>query len=161
VSASGPVEVTVGRAGREDAAEILALQKLAYQSEAEIYGDFTIPPLVQTLPDMEADTEQQVVLKASIDDRIIGSVRAHQREGTCFIGRVVVDPAYQGRGLGRRLMSEIEARFATALRFELFTGEKSERNLRFYGKLGYRAFRVETVSPTLRLVFLEKPVLRP
>jgi hypothetical protein len=32
-----------------DAEEILALQKLAYQSEAEIYNDFGIPPLVQTL----------------------------------------------------------------------------------------------------------------
>ena len=33
----------------EDAAEILALQKLAYRSEAEIYNDFSIQPLLQTL----------------------------------------------------------------------------------------------------------------
>jgi hypothetical protein len=32
-----------------DAEEILALQKLAYQSEAEIYNDFGISPLVQIL----------------------------------------------------------------------------------------------------------------
>jgi ribosomal protein S18 acetylase RimI-like enzyme len=161
VSSGGPVEATVARAGREDAAEILALQKLAYQTEAQICGDFTIPPLVQTLPEMQADTEQQLVLKASVEGRIIGSVRAHQREGTCFIGRVIVDPAYQGRGLGQRLMSEIEQRFATADRFELFTGEKSERNLHFYRKLGYQVLRIEQLSPKLRLVFLEKPVVRP
>jgi hypothetical protein len=38
-----------------DAEEILTLQKLAYQSEAEIYNDFNIPPLVQTLESIEKD----------------------------------------------------------------------------------------------------------
>ena len=33
----------------EDAAAILVLQRLAYQSEAAIYDDFTIPPLTETL----------------------------------------------------------------------------------------------------------------
>jgi len=30
-----------------DAQEILALQKLAYQSEATIYNDYTLPPLME------------------------------------------------------------------------------------------------------------------
>ena len=42
----------IERVSVSDAEEILALQKLAYQSEAEIYS---IPPLVQTLEEMEAD----------------------------------------------------------------------------------------------------------
>ena len=33
----------------QDAEEILALQKLAYRSEAEIYEDYSIAPLIQTL----------------------------------------------------------------------------------------------------------------
>ncbi len=161
MSGDEPAEATITRAGREDAAEILALQKRAYQSEAEIYGDSEIPPLVQTLSDMEADTERQVVLKAALAGRIIGSVRARERDGTCLIGRVIVDPACQGRGLGQRLMRAIEEHFARAQRFELFTGERSERNLRFYQKLGYRVFRVDQVSPKLSLVFLEKASVGP
>ncbi len=39
----------IERAIISDAEEILSLQKLAYRSEAEIYNDFNIPPLVQTL----------------------------------------------------------------------------------------------------------------
>lgn len=35
-----------------DAAAILALQKLAYQSEARLYNDFSIPPLLQTLEEL-------------------------------------------------------------------------------------------------------------
>ena len=41
--------MSIEQATIEDAQEILALQKLAYTSEAEIYNDFTILPLHQTL----------------------------------------------------------------------------------------------------------------
>jgi hypothetical protein len=37
----------IERATISDAREILALQKLAYPSEVEIYNDFEIPPDVQ------------------------------------------------------------------------------------------------------------------
>ena len=38
-----------------DAAAILDLQHLVYQSEAALNDDYTIPPLTQTLPELEAD----------------------------------------------------------------------------------------------------------
>ena len=47
------LNMMIERAKIEDAKEILDLQKLAYQSEAEIYNDYTIPPLTQTLEEME------------------------------------------------------------------------------------------------------------
>ncbi len=124
-----------------DAAEILALQKLAYHDEAAIYNEFGIPPLTQTLDEMRADLEQQTCLKATIDGRIAGSVRAYLSEGTCFVGRLIVHPDHQNRGIGTRLMSEIEHLFSHAARFELFTGHLSERNLYLYHKLGYRPFK--------------------
>ena len=92
------LNMIIERAHIEDAKEILDLQKLAYQSEAEIYNDYTIPPLTQTLEEMRNDFEKQVFLKASMDGRIIGSVRALLKEGTCFIGRLIVHPDFQKRG---------------------------------------------------------------
>ncbi len=139
-----------------DAAEILALQKLCYQTEARLNGDFQLPPLLQDLAGMQADLAGQRVLKAVQETRIIGSVRAIEREGTCHIGRLIVHPDFQNRGLGTRLMSEIEARFPDVVRFELFTGAKSERNLHLYQKLGYLAFRREALTAAATLVFLEK-----
>lgn len=32
----------------------------------------------------------------------------------------------------------------------------SERNLRFYGRLGYKAYATQTISDNLTLVFMEK-----
>jgi GNAT superfamily N-acetyltransferase len=139
-----------------DAPEILALQKLAYLSEAEINQDFTIPPLTQTLEEIEHEFQTKTVLKAIVDGRIIGSVRAYLQEGTCYIGRLIVHPDFQNQGIGAKLLRAIEERFAQARRYELFTGEKSERNLYFYQKWGYRIFRKEELTDKVALVFLEK-----
>ncbi len=146
----------IEQASAEDAKEILDLQKLAYQSEAAIYNDYTIPPLTQTLEEMEADFEKQVFVKATIDGKIIGSVRGHLNEGTCFIGRLIVHPDFQNRGIGTRLLNEIERIFIQARRFELFTGNRSERNLHLYQKQGYEPFKTEMIAEELVIVFLEK-----
>jgi ribosomal protein S18 acetylase RimI-like enzyme len=138
------------------AEELLALQKLAYRSEAEIYNDFSIPPLIQTLESMKEDFKNQLFLKALLDGRIMGSVRAYSKEGTCYIGRLIVHPDFQGRGIGTRLMNEIEKIFRGCKRFELFTGDRSERNLRLYQKLGYRMFKTAKVTDRTNIVFLEK-----
>ena len=65
-------------------------------------------------------------------------------------------PSYQDRGIGTRLMTEIESAFPGAARFELFTGHRSERNFHLYRKLGYRPCRQERVSDALALICLEK-----
>jgi N-acetylglutamate synthase-like GNAT family acetyltransferase len=87
-----------------DAEEILILQKLAYRSEAEIYNDFNIPPLVQTPESIEKDFENQYFLKAVMEGKIIGSVRAYTKEGTCYIGRLIVHPDFQNQGIGSSLI---------------------------------------------------------
>ena len=41
---------------KSDLEEILKLQKECYRAEAEIYNDFTIPPLTQDLTSLQATT---------------------------------------------------------------------------------------------------------
>ena len=94
-----------------DAKEILALQKLAYISEAEIYNDFTIQPLHQILNEMILEIESQYVLKCVVNDRIVGSVRAYMAEETCFICKLIVHPKFQNQGIGTKLLKEIENHF--------------------------------------------------
>jgi ribosomal protein S18 acetylase RimI-like enzyme len=146
----------IEQASAKDAKEILDLQKLAYQSEAAIYNDYTIPPLTQTLEEIKADFEKQVFVKATIDGKIIGSVRGCLSEGTCFIGRLIVHPDFQNRGIGTRLLNEIERIFIQARRFELFTGNRSERNLYLYQKQGYEPLKTKMIAKELVIVFLEK-----
>jgi ribosomal protein S18 acetylase RimI-like enzyme len=139
-----------------DAEEILPLQKLAYRSEAEIYDDFNIPPLVQTLGSIKNDFENQVFLKVVINGKIIGSVRAFAKEGTCYIGRLIVHPDFQNQGIGTKLMNEIEQIFKTCERFELFTGDRSYRNLYLYQKLGYKIFKTAKITDRTNIVYMGK-----
>lgn len=146
----------IAAADLADAAAILDLQKLAYASEAELYQDFALPPLLQTLPEIQADFASHVFLKANSEGVIKGSVRGVMAGDTCLVGRLIVHPDHQRQGLGTRLMREIEARFALARRFELFTGHKSAGNLRLYARLGYREFDRRLVNEGLTLVYLDK-----
>jgi len=149
------MDVRIERALTADAEEILILQKLAYRSEAELYRNYGIEPLVQTIEQLKLQFQNHTVLKAVSDGSIVGSVRAYAYDGTCFIGKLIVHPGYQGRGIGTTLMNAIET-IRPAGRYELFTGSKSETNIRLYHRLGYRIFKYEIVEPDWGLVFLEK-----
>jgi ribosomal protein S18 acetylase RimI-like enzyme len=149
-------DVTIAPAAFEDVEAILALQKLAYRSEAAIYDDYTIQPLVQTLEEIQEEFHTHLFLKATEGDRVVGSVRAREADGACHIGKLIVHPDCQGQGIGTRLMREVEGRFDHVARFELFTGHQSARNLYLYDKLGYRAFKTVPVSDAVSIVYLEK-----
>lgn len=146
----------ITHASLEDLATILELQKLAYQSEAELYNDFNIPPLKQNLDELKNDFPGKVFLKTWVSGSIVGSVRGYQAEDSCYIERLIVHPNYQGQGIGTALMNQIELYFVQAQRFELFTGQKSEHNIRFYERLGYRIFKSQEINKSLLFVFMEK-----
>ena len=143
---------TIEQATVQDAEEILALQKLAYITEAEIYNDYTIQPLTQTLEDSKQAFECNVILKYVEKGKIIGSVRAYEQEGVCHIGKLMVHPDHRNKGIAQKLMQEIEGFFPEAS-FELFTGSKSEKNISLYEKLGYKGFKQE-ILPVEETVFL-------
>ncbi|WP_238613342.1 GNAT family N-acetyltransferase [Candidatus Oscillochloris fontis] len=144
-------------ATREDAAAILGLQHRAYQREAELYDSRSIPPLTQTLDALLAEFDDFHILKASIDGQLVGAVRAQISDGICHIGRLMVEPSYQGRGIGQRLMQAIEAALVPAQCYELFTGERSVRNVALYEYLGYRTVRTAKLNAVVTLVYMQKP----
>jgi ribosomal protein S18 acetylase RimI-like enzyme len=140
----------------DDLTEILELQVRAYQSEAEIYNDYSIEPLIETPLQLQEQYEHKVFLKAVLDSRIVGSVRGYLKRETVHIGRLAVEPKFQNLGIGTQLISFIEAYFPTAERYELFTGNKSVNNLKLYNKLGYREFKREPVGDQVLMIYLEK-----
>ena len=64
------------------------------------------------------------------------------------IGRVMVAPDLQGRGLGRLLLEAIQdAAPEDVTQHVLFTGAGSARNIRMYQKAGFRLVRQEDPVP--------------
>jgi ribosomal protein S18 acetylase RimI-like enzyme len=146
----------INQATITDAEEILDLQKQAFLEEAKRYNNFDIPPLHQTIEELEEDFSTHVVLKAISDNKIIGTVRAYEDGGTCYIGRLAVRPELQNRGIGTALMREIEHKFSPR-RFELFVGDKSDNNIHLYTKLGYSVFKTGGDDcGAVEILFMEK-----
>lgn len=144
------------RAKEDDLEEILDLQYLAYQSEAALFGTKDIPPLKETLEEVKEECRNGILLKmVSEDGKIIGSVRAHEKDGTAYIGKLMVHPDFRGKGYGSRLLKEIERCYINK-RFELFTSTRSVDNIRLYERLGYKLFDQKAVTDELVFVYMEK-----
>ncbi|MCW2703528.1 MAG: family acetyltransferase [Blastococcus sp.] len=143
-----------------DAGELLTLQRAAYTSEALLYGDPGLPPLVQTLDDLAAELRTSIALKATRGDRIVGAVRGRPADGVLHVGRLAVAPDQQGQGIGTALIEALEAAAPSQIRqATLFTGHRSLANLRLYQRLGYREARRERLTPQVELVHLIKEVV--
>ena len=146
----------IEKAKIEDLQEILKLQYLAYQSEAKLFNDMNIPPLKQTLEELYDEFQKGTILKVVNDvGTIIGSVRAYQKGETVYIGKLMVHPEMQKKGIGTKLLLEIENEYPSQ-RYELFTSTKSISNIRLYKRLGYKIFKEESVSQELQFVYLQK-----
>ena len=144
------------KASAEDLDEILKLQYLAYQSEAALFGSKDIPPLKQTLDEVFEEYKGGLFLKMTDEnDVIIGSVRAHEKNGTAYIGKLMVHPDHQKKGYGKRLLLEIE-RYFPGKRLELFTSTRSVNNIRLYESAGYKSFAEKPVTDELVFVYMEK-----
>jgi len=147
----------IEKATFEDLPKILALQKIAYMSEANLLNYYTIQPLTQTLGELENEFNKHTILKLvnKKDNAIIGSVRAREENGRVYIGRLFVHPKFQNKGFGTNLLKTIES-FYQGKTFELFTSGKSEKNLKLYIKNGYKEYKRQKVSGSLEFVFMEK-----
>ena len=146
----------ITKAGKEDLKEILELQYLAYQSEAALFGNKDIPPLTQTLDEVIDEYNEGLILKMTDESGvIIGSVRAKEKDGTVYIGKLMVRPDHQKKGYGRRLLLEAE-RYFPGKRYELFTSTRSKDNILLYESAGYKEFMQKAVDDELVFVYMEK-----
>ena len=140
----------------KDLPAILKLQYEAYQSEAIIYDNYNIPPLTQTLTELQKETERSIILKAVEADVIIGSVRGVKEGKTCQIGRLIVLPNRQRQGIGSNLLCAIEDYFPQVDTFELFTGSKSHGNIKLYKLCGYHESKVEQLYENIEIIYMQK-----
>ncbi len=131
-------EIKISKAEYEELDAVLHLQKKAFLSEAELYNNYEIEPLLQTIDSIKADYKDHLFLKAVFRGNIVGSIKARDQNGYCWVGKLMVHPDFRGRGVGRKLMNEIETFFPSVTSFFLFTGSKSVKNIGLYESLGYR-----------------------
>ncbi|MFB7494802.1 GNAT family N-acetyltransferase [Streptomyces sp. NPDC056161] len=155
------MSVTISAATERDTEQIFRLQYLCFQSEAALYGNYRIDPLVETLDSVREEVAADCVFVARLGDEVVGSVRGTiSEDGAAAIGKLCVHPRLQGHGIGARLLRAAEAALAEergATTFRLQTGHRSESNLRLYRRVGYQRVGTSEGSDGVPMIVLEKP----
>ena len=95
-----------------DAEEVAVLQLACWLPEAVASSTFDIPALTETADDVRRSFEEWRTWVVRSGGRLVGSVRARTSgdvAGQWEIGRLMVAPDLQGRGIGRALLAYAEA----------------------------------------------------
>ena len=132
-------DLTVRPIRPDDAGEVMTLQRAAFVQEALIYGTPEMPPLTQTLEEVESELHENLGCVALDGPRMVGAVRARLDGSLLLVGRIAIAPDRAGEGIGTTLLAAVERRGAEAgaTEAELFTGSLSEANLRLSEREGY------------------------
>ena len=142
-----------------DAGELWTVQRAAYLPEARAHETFDLPPLLETLPELVEALATSTVLVARLGPRLVGSVRGEAVDGDVwYVGRLLVAPDQQGRGLGSALLAAVEELAPAGSRvLRLVTGVRSTANLALYARRGYVEVGRQD-HPATPVVVLEKPL---
>ena len=149
----GEIEIT--RAEEADLGTILQIQYAAFREEAASFNDDSIEPLSQTKDDLLREFSYRVFLKAIHNGKIIGSVRVHLNGDTAHVGKLIVHPEAQNKGLGRRLLGAAEDWFPHT-RCELNAAKRMNKNTKLYMDCGYVPFKEIQDESGRIFIYLEK-----
>jgi len=153
------VDLDVRPAVPADAGELFTLQRACWLQELEANPGVEIPALRESLDDVRRGLEGWVVrvVREPSSGRLIGAVRGKvDSHGEWDIGRVMVAPDLQGRGLGRALLELVQELAPPEVETHvLFTGERSFDNQRMYKKAGFR-LRPDRKAPAGAVVMTKR-----
>jgi ribosomal protein S18 acetylase RimI-like enzyme len=140
----------------EVAAAVLALQRRAYRVEAELIGVDGIPPLTETLAELQRSGE--TFLGAFVDGALAAVVSWKSDGQTLDIHRLAVDPGAFRRGVGRALVRAVLAMATTERRAIVQTGEANEPAKALYRSEDFADAGTREIAPGVRASLFERPL---
>jgi ribosomal protein S18 acetylase RimI-like enzyme len=150
--------VTLDVSDESTASELLALQRRAYRIEAELIGSDAIPPLRETLAELQASRETFLGLR--IDGVLAGAISWRFDGTTIDLHRLVVDPSRFRQGVGSTLIRGALAAHPGARDAVVQTGLSNEPAIALYRREGFSESGELEPVPGLRVLRFTKR-LRP
>ena len=146
-------EMMVRPATRADVEQITRLVNAAYAKHL----DRMEKPPAPMLADYTALIAHREVYVVAAGAEIAGLLVMEPQDQALFIENLAIDPAFQGQGLGRWLMTfaEQQARQRGMREVRLYTNEVMVENLAFYRRLGFEEVE-RRMDEGYRRVFLRK-----
>lgn len=143
----------------ELARQVLAVQRPSYQIESTLIEYPNLPPLFETIADLQRCDETFV--GCWLAGQLAGVLSYEGTEEGIHIDRLVVHPDYFRRGVGRKLLQWVEtAVLPLPLTITVSTAAKNLPAIQLYQSQGYTIVQSKTLPDGLELVLLsKKPIL--
>lgn len=120
----------------EIAEEVWQLQRSAYLVEAQIVDYNDIPPLKETVSNLQLSNE--IFFGYRIDQRLCGVISYKTEAGTLDIHRLFVHPNDFRKGIAQKLIDYIIAHERNFHTIIVSTGSKNMPAVQFYIKNGFK-----------------------
>ncbi len=149
--------VVLRQAVEADAPAILALTRAAYAKWVPVIGREPTPMYRDYAEALRSDRVDMLYA----GNALAGIVHTIKKPDYLEIWNVAVDPAYQGRGFGRRLLAHGEA-LAASLGYDeirLYTNKAFAENIALYERVGYVIYLEEPFKEGFT-VYMKKPIVR-
>lgn len=130
------------------AGRLLQIQHRAYSVEAELIGFDRIPPLVESLEQLQS--AELTVLAAVDGDDMVALLGYRRSDGVIDIDRLAVDPAHFRQGLGRMLLEHLRARHSDEP-LVVSTGAANLPAVALYERAGYTRLADHVTEGSLRI----------
>ncbi|MFN8672206.1 MAG: GNAT family N-acetyltransferase [Candidatus Sericytochromatia bacterium] len=138
------------------AQEIIKLQKESYQIESELIDYYELPPLKEKEADLINSKEEFVVYK--LNNKICAVISYEVTNEFIDIFKLFVSPNYINKGIGSKLLKELEAQFQNIKYFKVQTGLKNTPAINFYQKHNYKLVNVIKID-SLEIAQFQKIML--
>jgi ribosomal protein S18 acetylase RimI-like enzyme len=140
------------------AQQVLAVQRPSYQSESELIEYPNLPPLLETVADLQNSDETFVGYW--VDGQLAGVLSYEQRDEGIHIDRLVVHPDYFRRGIGRALLQWLETAVSSSPHITVSTAAKNQPAIQLYQSQGYTIVQYTALPDGLELALLRKEMKR-
>lgn len=137
--------------------DILHLQKVSYQVEAEIIGFDHIPPLMDTISSIRECDE--TFLGYYSENNVLAGIISYKVEGQVLdIHRLAVHPDFFRKGIAKKLLTHVQSLNYEFSKIIVSTGLKNKPAINLYLKFGFERIRTVKVEEGIDIVLFEKPV---
>lgn len=140
-----------------EAYELLKIQREAFYSDLMKYKDYSTNPATESLDYFLFRMQNSLHYSIFVDDKLAGGAcMVIQTYTHYYLFSIFLSCRFQNKGLGSKIIQELERRFPHVRKWSLHTPKDDRRNRHFYEKLGFKKTGEEPINQYLTLINYEK-----